>query len=272
MKRKSDGHNDSEKTSASILMTREAAKTAGIPFDEPKPVSCPWCGKALEPLGATFGGKVRWFTHSRCGCEGEIAYEEKGRAEERRHDQEMMARRVAAAGIQRRYREAQTSTPEIVNYLNAFGDSEGMGLYIHGGVGSGKTYAATALARALIYAGYSVMMATSTSMLDTIADTYGKNAKSSDGVGRYATCDMLVIDDLGKENASAWAVNTLFQILNARYEAMLATVITSQYSFDALEKRMARSGERESAAAIVSRLKQVCTEIRLTSTDKRISR
>ncbi len=272
MEQKKENENEPQEVQASILMTREAALEAGIPFDVPSLVVCPWCGKELEPLGAAFGGKVRWFTHSRCGCEGEIAYEEKGRAEERRRDQEMMARRVASAGIKRRYRDAQTSIPEVINYLNAFGKAEGNGLYIHGGVGSGKTYAATALARALLYAGYSVMVTTTTAMLDSISDTYGKNLASADGVGRYASCDVLVIDDMGKENASAWAVNTLFQILNARYEAMLPIVVTSQYSLDALEKRMARSGERESAAAIVSRLKQVCAVLRLTASDKRVSK
>ncbi len=53
-------------------------------------------------------------------------------------------------------------------------------------------------------------------------------------------------------------MGTLFQIINDRYENMKPTVVTSQYAPDALKSRMGRSGERESAEAIVERLKETC--------------
>jgi DNA replication protein DnaC len=38
---------------------------------------------------------------------------------------------------------------------------------------------------------------------------------------------LLVLDDLGTESATPWAREKLFQLLNYRYSALLATVITT---------------------------------------------
>ena len=78
-----------------------------------------------------------------------------------------------------------------------------------------------------------------------------------------------MLDDLGKEAQSPWTVMTLFELLNARYEGMRSTVITTQYTMDELEARLARRGEAETARAIVSRIRQTCDDVRLGGPDKR---
>lgn len=251
------------------FVTLRDAEELGLTFEEPACCTCPWCGRVLEPLGAVLFGRVRWISHERCGCEGEARHEEAECEETRKHVEEAMARRVAASGVKERYRDARTSIPAIASYLDGYDDNAGSGLYIHGEVGSGKTYAATALTRALVYAGYSVILTTTTAMLDSIQDAYGRGHTSADGIGRFMACDMLVLDDMGKENGSGWAVSTLFQVINARYESMRPIVITSQYGLDGLERRLARGGERESAAATVSRLRQICADVCLQSFDRR---
>ena len=251
------------------LMSRADVRRSKISFEEPEAVTCEHCGRQLEPLGAQFGGRFRWLAHEPCTCEG-VALEEaaKKRAQQLR-DEAAMAKRIEASGVKQRYRNATTANPQIAAYLERYPEHGGRGLFIHGGVGSGKTFAATALTRALVYAGYSVRITTTTAMLDAIADTYGRDASSSEGLGKYASLDMLVLDDMGKENGSGWAVNTIFQIVNMRYEALLPIVVTSQYAFPALEKRLGRGGEPDSAAAIVSRLRQTLEPIHLTGPDRR---
>ena len=39
--------------------------------------------------------------------------------------------------------------------------------------------------------------------------------------------EVLILDDLGAESATSWAMEKLFQLLNYRYNACLATVITT---------------------------------------------
>jgi DNA replication protein DnaC len=50
--------------------------------------------------------------------------------------------------------------------------------------------------------------------------------------------DVLILDDLGAENLTAWAAEQLFVLLNARYLADRATVLTSNDRPEALPARL----------------------------------
>jgi len=62
---------------------------------------------------------------------------------------------------------------------------------------------------------------------------------------------------------------TLYDLVNTRYEAMLTTIYTSQYSLPALQERLSRAHETETAKAIVSRIRETCLEVRLYGFDLR---
>lgn len=171
------------------------------------------------------------------------------------------------AGIGKLYLEAYPSVPECTEYVNTFADANGKGLYIQGGVGAGKTYEMCALAKAFVFAGYSVKATTTLAMLNSIHDSY--NGSEHDGVRRFCEVDILFLDDIGKENANSWALTTLFEVVNYRYENMLPTVFTSQYSLDALERRLSRNNEVESAKAVVSRICEMSKVVVLKSPDRR---
>jgi DNA replication protein DnaC len=49
---------------------------------------------------------------------------------------------------------------------------------------------------------------------------------------------VLILDDLGAQSSTPWAQEKLFQILNYRYNAKLATVITSNLTLDDHEARL----------------------------------
>lgn len=251
------------------MITPDEARRAGLDFEEPRRFECEFCGRELEPLGAVLLGKVMWVSHKPCGCDGERAAALEAERMEKAAAEEAMARRIASAGIKKRFRSAQTTIPAATSYLVAFGENRGRGLYIRGGTGAGKTTAACAMARALVYSGYNVLVTTTLSMLDAIRDGYDSGLRGADAIARWATCDLLVLDDLGKENANSWAMTTLFQVVNERYESMLPTIFTSQYRIDEIEKRMSRSGERETAAAIASRIRETCEVVDLGNRDRR---
>lgn len=251
------------------FFTPHEARERGLEFDEPDPVVCRWCGKPLTPLGTELMGQVRWIMSEPCGCEGERAERERAERAERELRERRVAEKVEAAGVARRFRGARTSIPEIGDFLAGFDPRGGDGLYITGRVGSGKTYAASALARALVYQGASVVMTTTLDMLDSIQATYGRGAGQAGGVGRFAGCDLLILDDLGKENGSSWALTTIFQVVNARYQDMRPIVVTSQYPPASLARRLGRAGEHESAEAIASRLSEMCEVVTLPDLDRR---
>lgn len=254
------------------LITLEQARAAGLSFDEPEPRACPHCGATLDPLGAALAGRVAWVSAAPCPCEGAASERE---AEARRRAalaaKEEAARREKAlsrAGIPRRYWAAEADRPEFAEYIASFAGNGGAGLYIHGGVGAGKTHAASAMARLFAEAGYDVAFTTAKGMLERVKATFDEGGTEA-AVARYAKCDVLVLDDLGKEDATEWSVGTVFSVLDARYEDMRPTIVTSNYSPGALADRLARRGERVTAEAIASRISQTCRPVYLGGRDRR---
>ena len=237
------------------LITLEQARAAGLSFDEPEPRACPHCGAALEPLGAALAGRVTWVSSAPCPCEGATS------------EREAEARRRAALAA-RRYWAAEADRPEFAEYIASFAGNGGAGLYIHGGVGAGKTHAASAMARLFAEAGYDVAFTTAKGMLERVKATFDEGGTEA-AVARYAKCDVLVLDDLGKEDATEWSVGTVFSVLDARYEDMRPTIVTSNYAPGALADRLARRGERVTAEAIASRISQTCRPVYLGERDRR---
>lgn len=239
------------------FMTVEEARAAGFEFTDPERHKCEFCGKELDPIGVEGrAGTIFWISHVQCGCEGALAHEEKLKRDEERRAEQELQNRFLRAGVKKRFLGAAIDRPELARYINSFNDDPSIGLYITGPSRAGKSHSASALAKAFVAAGYTTVLTTSIAMLDSVKASFDGDAKA--GVSRFASCDVLIIDDLGKENANSWVMTTLFQIVNDRYEAMRPTIVTTQYSPEELCRRMSRSGERESAIAITERLKETC--------------
>lgn len=116
-------------------------------------------------------------------------------------------------------------------------------LYFYGQTGVGKSHLAAAIALAYASAGMGRVAYTSApTMLRFIRSGY------SDGTGderlsALQLVDLLILDDLGSEyhKTDSGDDNTdtlLFELINARYNADRATVITSNLELDAIESRV----------------------------------
>ncbi len=74
-----------------------------------------------------------------------------------------------------------------------------------------------------------------------------------------------MIDDIGSEQPSEWSASKIFAIINARYEAYMPTVITTNYSGEELERRMTPDGgDDRNAKKTLDRLKETCVGIDMT--------
>ncbi|GER90466.1 hypothetical protein KDW_46280 [Dictyobacter vulcani] len=107
--------------------------------------------------------------------------------------------------------------------------------------GCGKTHLAVAIARHRLEARDTVLFAVVPDLLDYLRATYAPKAEIQYDIlfQRMRQAQFLVLDDLGTEQHSPWANEKLFQLLNHRYNAHLATVITTNLiGLEGIEPRL----------------------------------
>lgn len=233
----------------------------------------------------------------RCDCERATAYwkeqdrqeaERKAAEEEdkrRRAMRKRVERLLGESGIKRRFQQRtfpnfRQDTPGRAKSYKiakeyadnfAYHRATGDGLYIEGTNGTGKTHLAAAIALQLIREGVPVICKTSSDLLLDIKKSFdGSGARESDVLDIYKRVDLLIIDDLGKEQCSDWSMSTLYSILNDRYEDMKPTIVTTNYNADALARALTPKGfDDTKIVAIISRLREVSTVMTMAWADIR---
>lgn len=97
-----------------------------------------------------------------------------------------------------------------------------------GEYGCGKTHLAAAIANTIYQRGHSVTFKTVPDLLDHLRATFapGSGTQYDQIFEETRSAPFLVLDDLGTENATPWAREKLFQIIDYRYISRLPTVIT----------------------------------------------
>lgn len=106
-------------------------------------------------------------------------------------------------------------------------------LYMYGSSGSGKTHLAVcALRHALMNAHVTSAMARFVCVPDMLARIRDgiKDGDMEQRINELCTVPFLILDDLGTERASEFALETLYRIINDRYNDMRRTIITSNYN------------------------------------------
>lgn len=113
-------------------------------------------------------------------------------------------------------------------------------LVMVGPVGAGKTHLAAAIANAALARGQQVLFSVVPDLLDHLRATFGPSSET-DYDARFElvrTVELLVLDDLGTENATPWAREKLYQLINHRYNTRLPTVVTSNRPECAIDARI----------------------------------
>ncbi|CAM3900798.1 ATP-binding protein [Alicyclobacillus pomorum] len=144
-------------------------------------------------------------------------------------------------------------------YAEGFDPEAGKGLLLTGTVGTGKTHLAAAIAMELIGREHTVVFGTVTSLLAQVRSAYGDDRVSEmDMMRRFTRCNLLIIDDLGKERVSDWVEQTVYEIINTRYERNRSLIITTNMSLAEIRAKYVNVGN-----AIVDRILEMCQGIRM---------
>lgn len=150
-----------------------------------------------------------------------------------------------------------------------------VGLFIAGDIGTGKTFFASCFAVSLMRRGVPVKWANVADVLREIRATFGGQVREAEVIARYVKPPVLFLDDLGKERPTEWALEQLFAVVNARYDAGRALVVTSNYSMQELVQRLTPRpdvngySDSTTARAVVDRLRAMCERVVLDGKSRR---
>jgi DNA replication protein DnaC len=233
-----------------------------------EPATCSGCGAAYRVLSLG----AHHLNCPTCDCVMRRAQtKERQELQEQERDQ-----RLAAANISPRLAECtfERFQPEEGNW-QAFQqcaeypkrwplqmkEAQGSGLLLWGRPGVGKSHLAVAIALALLEKGVCVRLVPVPDFLSELRDGLRQNVATGKTMGRLTTVPLLVLDDLGAENDTTWANETLYLLINCRYQNLLPLVVTTNRDLNDLEKSL---GERT-----VSRLLEICVPLEVKGQDRR---
>jgi DNA replication protein DnaC len=156
---------------------------------------------------------------------------------------------MQASSLERAFNQAQNYAQNLHGWL-----------LLQGGYGCGKTHLSASVANFAVSMGVPTLFLTVPDLLDMLRFSYNdENITFEERFEEIRSARLLVLDDFGTHNATPWAQEKLFQIINYRYINQLATVVTTNLSLDEIEAR------------IRSRLQdpELVTTVRIQATDYR---
>lgn len=112
-------------------------------------------------------------------------------------------------------------------------------LLLQGGYGCGKTHLAAAIANFAVSMGVPTLFITVPDLLDSLRFAYNDPGSSfEERFEEIRAAPLLILDDFGTQNATSWAQEKLFQIINYRYINHLPMVVTTNLPLELIEGRI----------------------------------
>ena len=250
---------------------------------------CKFCGKDLKPIGLDYlyaNIPLSSIEYERCDCEKSKAYwNEKDLKEEIQKKRKHFEQMIKQFYIQN-YSSKQIQDYKFKNFIiteinkkeieiakdfteKCINKNQKNGLIITGKSGVGKTHLATAILNKLTEKDMLVLMGRLISLLDVIKDTFKDfSSKEKDIIELYSKVDMLIIDDLGTERISSWALEKLYTIIENRNENKLPIIVTTRFNKESLLDRFYQSEDEELSEAVIEKLYQLYYGIEIKKYDE----
>ena len=150
----------------------------------------------------------------------------------------------------------------LMSYVNHFDEILRIhrGLYLYGSIGVGKTFAAACIANELSRKHYRCIVTNFNRIVNSVW-TREHRQEILDDLNSY---DLLVIDDLGTEFDTKFIQSLVYEIIDNRYRMGLPLVITSNISYNSLEKT-----KSEFLRRAYSRIMEMCHPIEVVGINRR---
>ena len=191
--------------------------------------------------------------------------EEERQADRERFARESLERKIGRACIPPRFaiktfddykadtREQQRALRTCKDYADNFADyhKAGTSILLIGDVGTGKTHLAAATANQIVRdTKFTAVYTTASSIVRHVKSTFDRDSDATESqvYAAYSQMDLLVIDEIGVQNATEFELTVMFEVINSRYEEMLPTMVISNRGIGDLPKYL---GDR-----VVDRLRE----------------
>ena len=250
---------------------------------------CKFCGKDLKPIGLDYSYAnmpLSSIEYERCDCKQARDYwNEIDLKEEKQKKRKQFEQMIRQFYIQN-YISKQIQDYQFDNFIitetnkkeveiakdftkKCINKNQKNGLIITGKSGVGKTHLATAILNQLTEKDMLVLMGRLILLLDVIRDTFKDfSSKEKDIIELYSKVDVLIIDDLGTERISSWALEKLYTIIENRNENKLPIIVTTRFNKESLLDRFSQSEDEELSEAVIQKLYQFCYGIELKKYDQ----
>lgn len=189
--------------------------------------------------------KVRVKMPVSCRCRAERRYQEEQmlqqdkdmRAMEALKRQSLMDERLRDVSFDsfRKTNDNAYNLKLCLRYANHFDEmlAKNQGLLFYGGVGTGKTFAAACIANHLLNRRIPVIM---TSFVKLLESMQGFSEDDSALIARLNRAKLLIIDDLGAERSTDYALEKVYDIVDSRYRTKLPIILTTNLSMTELKE------------------------------------
>ena len=132
------------------------------------------------------------------------------------------------------------------------------GLLIWGDIGTGKSFFAGCIANALLEKGVPVLMTNFSRILNTLTGMHFEDRNQFiNGLNRYS---LLIIDDLGIERNSDFALEQVFNVIDSRYRSKKPLIITTNLTLSELNNAADIAHKR-----IYDRILERCIPVRINN-------
>jgi DNA replication protein DnaC len=223
---------------------------------------CGKCGKRKQKLITLTrnGAEVPMVVPVMCKCKSD-AYKQQKARDEQEKEMEAISKLRKDSLMDSRFRSISFKN-FVLNqynekcfrlckrYATAFDKmmEKNMGLLMYGGVGTGKTFAAACIANYLLDQKIPVVMISFIKLLEMLE----KNT-DNDIIQNLQSAKLLVLDDLGAERRTSYALEKVYNIIDARYRSKLPVILTTNLTMDEMMDAESMQYER-----IYDRIFEMC--------------
>lgn len=223
------------------ILKNAVEKRDGNPDDYINDAGILVCGKCHTPRETKL--KVEGVEHKfpiLCKCREE-AQAKREEDERRQRDMKEVLKLKSSSLMDKKFKEAtfasfRTTKHNARNlrlcrrFVDGFDEmvEKNQGLLFYGDVGTGKSYMAACIANELLNLKIPVVMTSFVKILELIQNSKGDEEEQY--IRRMNKAKLLIIDDLGAERSTDFALEKVYNIVDSRYRAKLPMILTTNLS------------------------------------------